>query len=192
LVRISRTFIALALVSLIAVAFAAVACDDEAADSESSASQESIDEVTARVQYNEMMVYWLTIGDAGLHDMDEGLNDTGVIESEYIPNTRKAIRLFAVTDWPEDMQADADAVEATAVELLHALEDDDAEAAAPLATELHDGWHDFDAGVQTELFGDLPPDAGGVEEHEDEGTPAADETPEEDHDEEEPAETATP
>jgi hypothetical protein len=77
--------------------------------------------------------------------------------------------------------------------LLHALEDDDAEAAAPLATELHDGWHDFDAGVQTELFGDLPPDAGGVEEHgeEMEGTPHAEGTTEADHDED-AEETATP
>ena len=193
MVRTTRAVIAVALVSLLAVAATVVACDEEA-DSEDSASQESIGQLDARVQYNEMMVYWLSIGDAGLHDMDEGLNDTGAIESDYIPNTRKAVRLFAVTDWPDDMQADAAALEATAVELLQALSDDDGEAAAPLAAELHDAEHEFSETVQADLFGGLPPDAGGVEEHEEEaeGTPAAGETPGADDHGDEPEESATP
>ena len=173
----------------------AVACDDDPeAESESSASQESIDTLSARVQHNEMMFYTSAIRDAQLHAMDEALNATGVIESTYIPNTRGAIRLLALTDWPAEFQEDADAVHDVAVELLAALEDDDAAAAAPLATELHDAEHDFNATVTNELVKDLPPDEGGPEEHDDGGstTPAAGETAEGGHDEEEPTTEATP
>jgi hypothetical protein len=173
----------------------AVACDgDNDAESESSASQESIDTVAARVQRNEMMFYTSAIRDAQLHAMDEDLNATGVIESSYIPNTRGAVRLLALTDWPAEFQEDADAVHDVAVELLHALEADDAEAAAPLATELHESEHDFNAEITNELVQDLPPDEGGPEEHDDGGstTPAAGETAEGGHGEEEPTAEATP
>jgi hypothetical protein len=152
------------------LAVAAVACGDDDAESQNNASQGAVDDIAARVQRNEMMVYVLTIGDAGLHGMDEGLGDSGVIEDNYVPNTRKAIRLLALTDWPDGLRATADELRATAVELLRTLQDGDAEAAAPLAAELHEGEHDFNAEVSEVLFGDLPADAGGVEEHDDQAS----------------------
>jgi hypothetical protein len=186
----------IAALAIPALALGAVACDDsDDAESNSNASQEEVETLAARVQRNEMMFYTSAIRDAQLHAMDEDLNATGVIESSYIPNTRGAVRLIALTDWPDEFQADADALEAVAIELLHALEDDDAETAGPLATELHEAEHDFNAEVTNELVKDLPPDAGGPEEHDDGGstTPEAGATEEGDHSESEsPEAEATP
>jgi hypothetical protein len=143
-----------------------------------------------------MMFYTLAIRSAGLHDMDESLNGTGTIESSYIPNTRAAIRVLALTNWPAEFAEEADGVEAIAVELLEALEADDAEAAAPLAAELHEAEHEFNERVTNELVKDLPPGAGGPEEHDDSATtPEAGATEEgEDHSEEDatPVAEATP
>jgi hypothetical protein len=185
----------IAALAIPALALAATACDgDDDAEGNSSASQQEIETLAARVQRNEMMFYTSAIRDAQLHAMDEDLNETGVIESSYIPNTRGAIRLLALTDWPEEFQAGADEVEAVAVDLLAALEADDAEAAAPLATSLHEAEHDFNAEVTNELVKDLPPDAGGPEDHGDGGstTPEAHETEEGGHSEETPEAEATP
>jgi hypothetical protein len=191
--NVKHLLVAAAIVPLLGIM--AVACDDDPeAESESSASQESIDTLSARVQRNEMMFYTTAIRDAQLHAMDEDLNETGVIESSYIPNTRGAVRLLALTDWPADLQEEADALHDTAVELLHALEADDAETAGPLATELHEAEHDFNGMVTNEVVADLPPDEGGPEEEHGGGseTPAAGETAEGGHGEEEPEGEATP
>ena len=140
-----------------------------------------------------MMFYTSAIRDAALHAMDEDLNATGVIESSYIPNTRGAIRLLALTDWPAEFQEEADAVHDVAVELLHALESDDAATAGPLATDLHEVEHDFNANVTNALVKDLPPGEGGPEGHDDSGTtPAPGETAEAGDGEEEAHDEATP
>jgi hypothetical protein len=178
----------------------AAACDDDA-ETNSNAQQSDVDaletrvdEVSANLQSTEEMYAVLTLGTLELHGMDEGLNDTGTIESSYAPNTRTAVRVLALTDWSDTLQPDATAVHDSAVELLQALEAEDVEAAKTAATELHEGAHEFTDKVWSEIAADLPPDAGGPEEEHEEGeeTPAAGETPAQHSEEETPAAEATP
>jgi hypothetical protein len=192
------TFALGAVAAISIVAFGAAACgdDNDTAEGDSSASQASIDEVTARVQRNEMLYSTIAISNLGLHGMDEHLNQERTIEGSFVPNTRAAIRLFALTDWDSDLKDDAEALEATAVELLKALQDEDIDAAAAAATELHESEHDFSNEVWAILAADLPADAGGVEAHDAGGASG---TPEGDGDgghgdggEETPATESTP
>lgn len=167
----------------LAVAFFATACDDDA-ESNDNASQGSVDTVSAQVQElraglqrTEMMHALLELSKLGLHDMDEGLSGDRTIESDYIPNTRTAWRILALTDWHEDVRADAEAVRNEAAALLAALEAEDAEAAREHARALHEREHDF-SGAAWELLEsqagiEEPGDSGHGS---DSGTPAADST----------------
>ena len=178
--NVKHLLVGAAIVPLLALS--AYACsDDNDAESESSASQESIDTLAAEHQMSSMMYSIIMMDGLGLHDMDDGLNETGEIDASYVPKTRTLIRLTSLTDWDTTVADDADALNDASVELLAALEDGDAEAAKPLATEVHDLEHDFSAAVWEILAADLPADAGGVEDHDEGGadeTPAAGETEE--------------
>jgi hypothetical protein len=191
-------YVLLAGALLAALGIFAAACDDDA-ESQNNAQQsdvdrltQSINELNTRVSRDEMMYAILQINSLGLHDMDEGLK-AGTIESSYAPNTRTAVRLLALTGWTPDLKPEADTLHGHAVDLLKALEDEDIDAASAAATELHEGAHQFTDKVWAVVAADLPPDAGGVAAHDDEeeGTPAAGETPSGDH-AETPAAGATP
>jgi len=159
------TYVLLSGALVLGLALAGAACtDDDGAESNSNASQQSVDDISARVQRNEMMHAIIELDSLGLHDMDETLNGTGEIDPSFAPKARTAVRLLALTDWGSH-QADADAAHEQAVALLQALEDEDVEAAADAASGLHDLEHDLSAAVWNELAADLPPDAGGPQEH---------------------------
>jgi hypothetical protein len=160
-----------------ALTLSAAACNDD--DDTSSASQQSVDELNARMERNEMLFAFTSIGNIPLHDIDEGLNDGGEIEESYTPDVRTFVRIMALTDWNDELKVDAEAVRQTGLELLAALEDADAEAAKPLAAELHESAHDFSEAVFAHVAEGLPPEEGGPEEHEEEEeeTPAAEATP---------------
>jgi hypothetical protein len=167
----------------------AAACDDEAV-TESNAQQSDITAINDRIDENEMLYTVVTTSTLGLHDMDEQLN-AGTIDPSFIGNTRTLVRIYTLTDWTDDLAAEADAIRETGIELMAALEDEDIEAAAAAATELHDAEHEFSDKVWAELLGDLPEEEGGVAAHDEggetpaDGTPAADGTQEADHSEEE-------
>ncbi|HXK32937.1 MAG TPA: hypothetical protein VNM91_02855 [Dehalococcoidia bacterium] len=186
-----RRFLLLGAAAL-AVAFFAAACDDDA-ESNDNASQGSVDTVNAQVQELhgdvqrvEMMHALLALSTLGLHDMDEALNGGGAIESSFIPNTRAAWRILALTDWHDDVRADAEAVRDDAAALLEALQADDLEAAKEHASALHDSEHDFsgavwemletEAGVE-EPGGSHGDDSGSLAAGVTPNTPAADGTP---------------
>jgi hypothetical protein len=145
----------------------AAACDDEA-DSESNAQQSDITAINERIQRNEQMNALLSLGTLGLHAMDEDLNETGVIDPSYARNTTTALRILEVTDWGDHAEQ-AETTRQAGIDVLAALDVEDADAAAAAATELHDGWHDLEAGVWPDILGDLPPEEGGVESHDEEG-----------------------
>jgi hypothetical protein len=173
--------------AIAALAVGAAACNDDGDDAESNstASQESIDALSATVTENEQFSSLLAFGTLGLHAMDEDLNETSVIESNYAPNTTKLIRILALTDWGQ-FQDDAEDLRAHAEALLTALHDEDIETAKTEATAVHDGEHDFNKLVMNELVKDLDPELGGPDLEEHGGgsaTPGADETPGEEHEE---------
>lgn len=157
----------------------ATACGDDTkkADSSSSASQASVEQLSARVQRNEMLFASVTLASLPLHAMDESLAE-GKAESNFVPAARSAVRIFALTEWDPTLKADAETLRGHAVDLLKALDDGDVDAAKDPAHELHEGAHDFSDKVWAIVAKDLPEDAGGVAPHdEEEATPAAGTTP---------------
>ncbi len=171
------TSIIIAIVAVTSVVAAACGDDTKNADSSSTASQASVEQLSARVQRNEMLFASVTIGALPLHAMDESLAE-GTAESTFVPAARSAVRIFALTDWDPSLKTEADTLHGHAVDLLKALDAGDVDAAKDPAHELHEGYHDFSDKVWAIVTKDLPPDAGGVSPHDEEAaTPAAGTTP---------------
>lgn len=80
---------------------------------------------------------------AGLHGLDVRLNEEGVIESSDAGTVSRVARLLSSVDWPEALATDAVSLTTMLNELATALGNDDVEAAAPLATQVHEAQHDF-------------------------------------------------
>jgi hypothetical protein len=155
----------------VALAAVAAACDDNNNDNAAGVngnannpSNERVDALAERMQRNEMMYGIILIDGLGLHEMDEEIAE-GDLQFYHTPTIRTLIRLLALTDWSDELQADADALREEAVLLLAALRDGDAEAAAPHAQDAHEGWHDFSDAVWEVLAGHIPADEGGPAGH---------------------------
>jgi hypothetical protein len=146
--------------------------DDKKAESNSTASAQSVDEINARVQRNEMITALLGIGALPLHDIDETLSGGGELPSDAIPSMRTVVRLTSLTKWDSSLKADADAIKKSATDFITAAESDDHGGAAEAATAVHDEWHDF----ADKVWDIVAPGTSGSDEHADE-TPRADETP---------------
>jgi hypothetical protein len=84
---------------------------------------------------------------AGFHAMDEALNETQQVEPAYLSTVRRVQKVLVNTSWPEEIEADAQAFMDLLTQLEAALEADDGEGAASLATEVHDAQHDLSHGI---------------------------------------------
>lgn len=181
-----RAVLTAALFSALALGAATAACTDDEPDTAggaSSVSQASLDDLTARLQQDEMLYALVGIEDLKLHEIDDSVQ-AGTPLERAIPDVRKAVRLMALTDWTTDLEADAQDVHDKLVSWLQALEDGDLEAAKSPSTEAHEGFHEFAESAWSVVVKDLPPDEGGPEpDDEESATPLAEETP---------AEEATP
>ncbi len=175
-VRKHATFIIIGIVAITSVVATACGSDTKNADSSSTASQASVEQLSARVQRNEMLFASVTLSSLPLHAMDESLAE-GKAESTFVPTTRSAVRILALTDWDPSLKAEADAVLGHAVDLLKALDEGDLAAAKDPAHELHETYHDFADKIWAIVAKDLPADAGGVSPHDEEVTPTAGTTP---------------
>lgn len=84
---------------------------------------------------------------AGFHGMAEGLNETQVVDPGYLGATRRVDKILSNTPWSAELEAEA----GNFLDLLHefetALEADDGETAAGLATEVHEVGHDFSQSI---------------------------------------------
>jgi hypothetical protein len=155
---------------IVALAAVAAACDDNNSDNANAAnggnnpSNETVAALEERMQRNEMMYAIILIDGLGLHGMDEEIA-AGELQFYHTPATRTLIRLLALTDWSDELQADAEALREEAIALLTALRDGDAEAAAPHAHEVHEDAHDFSDAVWEVLAGHIPADEGGPAGH---------------------------
>lgn len=92
---------------------------------------------------NEVTTAVYLLDNAGLHGLDERLNDEGVIEAADAGRVARVARLLSSVAWPADLADDATALTDTLRQLATALRDDDLEAAAPLATIAHEDQHAF-------------------------------------------------
>lgn len=176
-----RAAMAAAIVMSVSIGIFSAACGDDnnkTASGSSSASQGSVDDLTARVQRNEMLFALVSIDGIELHDIDDSINKDATIGATFAPDVRKFVRLMALTNWDASIKSEAQDVHDTAVTLLKAIEDGNVEAAKGPATETHESAHDFTAKAWNIIVKDLPVDAGGPQAHdEDEATPAAGATP---------------
>lgn len=80
---------------------------------------------------------------AGLHGMDENLNAGEEIDPGYAGTIQRLSRITSVTPWPEDLTDQAMALRDLFNQFEEALANDDATAAAPLATQVHEAEHEL-------------------------------------------------
>jgi hypothetical protein len=99
-------------------------------------------------QANEVATAVYLLDSAGLHALDVRLNEEGVIEASDAGNVARVARLLGSVDWPAELAADAAALTDVLTQLASALNADDVETAAPLATQTHETQHDFSHAVE--------------------------------------------
>ncbi|MEZ4503701.1 MAG: hypothetical protein R3C39_13830 [Dehalococcoidia bacterium] len=86
------------------------------------------------------------IDGVGFHGIDEALNDGEPVDPEWLGSTQHAATAVSAVIWPADLSEAADTFISAANDLASALEADDAEAAAPLATAAHEAQHELSHG----------------------------------------------
>jgi hypothetical protein len=129
--------------------------------SSTAASQGSIDELTARVQRDEMLNAWVTISAMPLHDLDATLQG-GKIDGKYVPTLRTLIRVLALTGWSSDVQQFTTKMHDDAVALFQALNaGKEASAIKDLSSAVHQDGDAFGSVVGSSVARGLPADAGG-------------------------------
>jgi hypothetical protein len=158
----TRTTCLLLVAAALLFGVAATACSDsDNASSSNNASQQSVDQLSTRVQQNEMLTAWLALQPLPMHDLAETL-DAGTIDPQYVPTLRTAIRVLALTNWTSDIKPDATQYHDDAVTLLQGIES--GKAAADLtdaADAVHDDADAFKITLGNTVAKDLPQDAGG-------------------------------
>jgi hypothetical protein len=97
---------------------------------------------------------------AGLHDIDEAINDDRTVPATARTAALRAQAVLKLTQWPADLRAEAEALAATLGELAEALDAEpvDMAAAGRLAKKAHDDEHEFSAKVWRYLY-----EAAGIE-----------------------------
>jgi hypothetical protein len=151
------------------------ACTSDTADLE-----DQVDALTTQVealeqsqQQTQMVAAMYILSNVGLHDIDEAADAGEEIPAGASGGVNRALLAVASTQWPEDLQGGADAVQAALEELAAALEGTDNAAIVDAAAAAHDAQHEFEEGANAFLneAAGLP-----VEEHEEGGdgaTPTA-------------------
>lgn len=133
---------ALAVVALLAL-FAAAACGGE--DDSENAHAASLEGVIAAVTFT---------SSAGLHDIDDAINLEGTVPATARTAALRAQTVLKLTQWPDALRADAEALAATLGELAEALDAEqvDMASAGALAKKAHDDEHAFSAKVWRYLY----------------------------------------
>ena len=90
---------------------------------------------------------------AGFHDLDEGLNETKTVDPAYLSTVNRVRKVVAQAPWPQALHDQAGAFVDLLTEFATALDADDGEAAAALATEAHTAQHDLSHAIDNWLGG---------------------------------------
>lgn len=97
---------------------------------------------------NQVVTAVYLLDNAGLHDLDVRLNEEGTIEPGDAGRVARVSRLLAAVAWPEPLATEIVTLTTALADLSTALENDDLDAAAPLATLVHEVQHDFSHAVE--------------------------------------------
>lgn len=163
-----RTMRLTMLVAVAALAGAAIvsACGSSSNDNNHSAGgspQASNDDLTARLQQDELLYAWLALAANSPHEYDTSLQN-GTIDSKYVPTLRTFIRVSALTPWPDSLKADATKFHDDAVTLYQGLNaGKTADELKDASMAVHEDWHTFTPEVGNQAAKSLPADAGGPE-----------------------------
>ena len=161
--KFTRCFAFAIAAGLLVAAGAACSSSTKNADSSSNASQQSVDQLSARVQQDEMLNAWVTIQNMPLHTLDETLQG-GTVDPTYVPTVRMLIRELALTNWTSDVQPVVKKWHDDAVALLQALESGkDIDSLKPLSSAVHEDGDTGKATLGNAAAKSLPADAGGPE-----------------------------
>jgi hypothetical protein len=88
---------------------------------------------------------------AGFHGIDEALNETKTIDASYYSTVSRVRKVIIQITWPEELQEQATAFDDLLGQFAEALEADNAEEAAPLATQVHEAQHDLSHAIDAWL-----------------------------------------
>jgi outer membrane murein-binding lipoprotein Lpp len=119
---------------------------DLAASSEA-AAEENTETGASHDQVFQVVVGTYLLDNAGLHGIDEGLQEAEEIDASYLGVIQRIRGVVAATPWPEELQAQSTGLVEAMDSLAEALEADDLEAARSGATEVHEAQHDFSHAV---------------------------------------------
>jgi hypothetical protein len=158
-----------------------VACKTDTKDLEDriAAAEQQQATLNDSVQRTQMLIALQVVGGAGLHALDEGAA-AGEIPEGAAGGVENALLAVAATEWPADLQAGADGLQAILEELVTALETQDPAQVAGPAADAHEAQHEFEHGAADFIKAavGLPVEEG--EHEEDMTTPEAGETPQDD------------
>jgi outer membrane murein-binding lipoprotein Lpp len=107
----------------------------------------------------EVTVAQYVMDTAGFHSMDEALNETKTVEASYLSAVKRVQKVLSATVWPEELQAQSTGLMELLDKFAEALDADNGEEAATLASEVHTAQHDL-SGAIDEWLG-----VGGEHEH---------------------------
>jgi hypothetical protein len=131
------------------------------ANGATSVSQQSVDQLTTRVQRDEMLNAWVAISNLPVHDLDVTLQG-GKIDGKYVPTLRTLIRLLALTEFTPAVQPAAMQLHDDAVSLSTAMNSGQEPARLQsMSTTVHNEYDKFAPALGNEVAKDLPANAGG-------------------------------
>jgi hypothetical protein len=162
--RVMRLSMLVAVAVLAGAAIASACGSSSNNDNNPGASpQASNDDLTARLQQDELLYSWLALSANSPHEYDTSLQN-GTIDSHYLPTVRTFIRVLALTPWPDNLKADAQKFHDDAVTLYQGLNaGKTADELKDASMAVHEDWHAFTPAVGNEAAKSLPADAGGPE-----------------------------
>ena len=142
-----------ALLALPAAIFFAAACGDDAEGDSASAS-----EVLTALNFT---------GNAGLHDIDESINEGGEIPADARTVALRAETVMRVTAWPSALEEEAEALADVFAEMAATLdgESPDPAAAGEAAARAHDAEHEFSGNAWAYLQEEAGIEAPGEDDH---------------------------
>lgn len=135
-----------ALAALASLAFAACGDDDDSSDSGPSANAEVLSAINI-------------IDTAGIHEIEESINTDKTIPPTAKVTADKVHTVLNLTNWPNELKPQANALAALFGEMSAALDGDkpDLAKAGAITKKAHDGYHEFSHEVWQHLYA-----AGGI------------------------------